>query len=192
MKRLLTILLVAISITAFSQNRAVLRAVEISRQQATPAAPTNYYTLANAANPDSEVNATTGVTVISNGSVASVSSTPTAQNGTYSIKTTVTTVGTASEFSIALSGLTIGQAYTITFYGYIVNSGNWTVGCYDYRGWQTSQTASFIGNAVNTWHFKTINVTANSATPTIRISSTTAGSGTVAFAIDNIIINTVP
>lgn len=36
MKRFLTILLLTISITAFSQNRAVLRAVEISRQQATP------------------------------------------------------------------------------------------------------------------------------------------------------------
>jgi hypothetical protein len=148
-------------------------------------APTNFYTLANAANPNSEVNAATGVGSTTNCTVSSVSSVPTAQNGTYSIKHTVTTSGVASESFYSFS-LASGQTYTIEMYGYC-NTGNWDVHCYNWEGFTTTKSASYgYGTGLNTWVYRTMTVTTNAATQRMRVGATTAPA--TYLAIDNIII----
>lgn len=114
MKRFLTILLLTISITAFSQNRAVLRAVEISRQQATPS---NLYTLANAARPTpNEVNAATGFSIVTGtGTIESSNTGATATNGSYFLKQTHTGANNTSVNGRASLTLVVGQSYTMYF-----------------------------------------------------------------------------
>jgi len=67
----------------------------------------NLYTIANAANPDNEANATTGWT----GAAAITSSTTNPQNGTYALLVTSTGTGRDARYTFTA---TIGTVYTIT------------------------------------------------------------------------------
>lgn len=189
MKKILLILLFAISLNGFSQNIAVLRAIEISRQQKAPA---NLYTLANAANPDNEVDATTGVVVTANWTATSVSSLPTPQNGTYCL---VWTHGgpdnTLYNSGITLSGIEIGETYEVTFYVNRYVGGNFTVGLNSTYGWGVSDLVtvnSTFAPTLNVWHEVIVSATATSTTPRLSISSNSNADTGNKLAVDNIVI----
>lgn len=89
------------------------------------AAASNLYTLANAANPDNEVDATTGVTSSGGEFTISSVSTPTADTGTYSLQFEKTTAGGVNASAeIEVTGLTAGVSHTITVKGYVSTPGD--------------------------------------------------------------------
>ncbi|WP_036384101.1 hypothetical protein [Muricauda sp. MAR_2010_75] len=86
--------------------------------------PSNLYTLANAANPDNEVDATTGITVEGTDYLVTSEASP-VSDGSFSIQFEKNTpAGTDASAEIQLSGLTVGVGHTITFDAYISTPGD--------------------------------------------------------------------
>jgi hypothetical protein len=170
--------------------------IQLMMAQKGSVAPTNYYTLANAANPNSEVNATTGITDVPNFTVSSVSSLPTADNGTYCLKFTRSGVdNTSYDCLITLSGLTIGSTYKIDCRMNRYNGGNWQIKLDNSRGWVSDLSGLLITTVTNpttnVWFDYTITGVANSATPVIRVAAQSNSDIGNALAIDNIIITQI-
>lgn len=162
-----------------------------SKQQATPAGPTNYYTLANAANPDSEVNATTGVNAVANWTATSVSTTPTAYNGTYSLKFTHGGPDNTGYISrLDMSGFTNGATYEVRIWANRVSGGNFRLELSEFFGWTTTVQSVLITTSItaNTWYEYVLTGTTNSTTPSIRIVAASNADTGNALAIDNITI----
>jgi hypothetical protein len=155
--------------------------------------PTNFYTLANAANPNSEVNATTGVSPDANFGVTSVSTTPTAYNGTNSLKFIRSgTNGVSYNSYIVLSGLTIGATYEVKVWINRVQGDSFALSYPDWFGWTTSQTSATINSGsvpLDTWtEYTFTGLVPTQTDPAIVVASYTNTLVGDAIAIDNIII----
>jgi hypothetical protein len=186
MKKILYIVLLIVS-SAYSQGFDAL--LIASQAQFANEAPTNFYTLANAANPNSEVNAATGISGgNTNWTATSVTTNPTPQNGAYALKVSKITASSEVTTYINLTGLTASVTYKIEIYGMKVNSGNWQVQCRSWEGWDSDVSINYQSATTNVWTYGTMTAISNTSNPTILIYATTAGNGETAFAIDNIII----
>lgn len=189
MRKLLYILFL-FPLVGFSQWETGLL---VSRMQA---GPTNLYTLANAANPDNEVDATTGASGVTNWTVTSVSS-PTAQNGTYALLWTHSGPDNTSYIGlITLSGLTIGNTYKIGLWANKLHSAT-TYGyneVYVYTDdWDSIHVFVSTGpeTVSDTWSYYEITAVPNKTNPTIRVSSSSNADAGNEVMIDNISIEDV-
>ena len=151
-----------------------------------------FYTMANAANSIAEVNATTGTSTGStNFGVTSVSSTPTAYNGTYSLKFTHAGPDNTLYYRrIEVTGLTIGETYEVHIWGNRISGGNFQLSLRSYLGWTESTYAPLIGGSTtaNTWYEYILTGIASSTTAYIDLQANTNADTGNAFAIDNISI----
>lgn len=152
--------------------------------------PANLYTLANAANPDSEVNATTGAGNNSRTTWSSVATTPSPQNGTHSLKLTYTG-GTVTGYGfITFAGLEIGKTYKISFYVY---EGASTSGGQVYlnatSGWSANVATGGIPTGVWT-HYELTSIAATTTPSMYCYIDDQAVNGDY-IAIDNVIITEV-
>lgn len=150
---------------------------------------TNYYTLANAANPDSEVNATTGYTA-NTGSPVMTSIAGGAQNGSYYLQLANGTTGTANNGWLSISGLAANTTYTITMYLHEpVASSAWNVIFPTWGAWAAGQTGT---NDISTSAFTqyTFTVTTDGTTnPRYIVFQSDSGAATgKLLKIDNITI----
>jgi hypothetical protein len=153
------------------------------------------YTLANAANPTSDTNATTGASGVTNWTVSSVSTSPTPQNGTHSLKWTHGGPdNTTYNGQIDLTGLNIvvGQTYEIKMYVNRFLGGNFSIVLDIGNGWSVTSTVT-IGTVsdpvVDVWREITLTGTWDGTglnVPAIRVTANTNADADHAFGIDNI------
>jgi len=158
--------------------------------------------LANAANPTSDTNATTGASGVANWAVTSVSTSPTPQNGTHSLKWThggpdnTTYIG---EINLG-TALAAGATYSVTMYVNRVVGANFTVeldsGSGGVNGW-TVDSSTLITTLTDptpgVWREITLTGTrnGNSTSKILIIANSNADTGN-AFAVDNIRIALIP
>jgi hypothetical protein len=185
MKKILYIVLL-IGFSSYSQGFDAL--LIASQAQFANEAPTNLYVLANAANPNSEVNATTGTVADTNTTWASITSSPTPQNGSYALQMTRPSAA-VSRGLIFLSGLEIGKTYSISLWAQRI-SGNWNIDLKDWRGWAVTDS-NFLTTQLNSWYNLILTGEATAVNPEIEFycGTTSIGNG---LTVDNIVITEVP
>ena len=146
------------------------------------ATPTNLYTLANAANPDNEVNAITGTS--GNGTWTSVATTPTPQNGARALKWTASSGGQVTNLA-TLTSMPVGVELTIKMYVY-VPSGQGTCQIYLLAsdGWVSETVVSI--STFNTWHEITLVGITDASTLIIKPYLSSGGASGQWMAFDNI------
>ena len=156
----------------------------------------NLYTLLNSANPDNEVDATTGITGVTNWIPVSVSTNPDAQNGLYSIKFQNGSVG-AKQAHLGLTDLEIGKTYKIGMWVYKLSTtgdGPMTISLEASQGWDTyvlvANVNSSLTQGVWTYYEVTSSIT-TSINPSISFSVGSSSNTNAAMAIDNITIEEI-
>lgn len=143
----------------------------------------NYYTTANAANPDSEVNATTGTSSMTTVTWASSATSP--QNGSYMLEMTS---GGASpgvcRGLIEITGLTIGVTYTVTAYVKEITGLSWEIYLNSADGWLATAAQNITANGV--WVEYSLSAEADATTAYIRLYGTSSANNGDKMGIDNI------
>ena len=159
-----------------------------------------YYTLANAANPTSDSNATTGATGITDWTVTSVTTSPTPQNGTYALKWTHggpdNTAMTGGEIDLSGLGLAEGSTYEVKLYINRFIGGNFNVALDSSFGWTSTSGTGVISTitdpTADVWREVTLTATRSAAAPKIRVNANSNADTGNAIGIDNIRITLVP
>lgn len=186
MKKLIYIFLL-FPFFGISQSNKIARAVEISRQQANVV--TVVYNGQNAADPNNEVNGTANITVIGTElTLSSVTTSPTPQNGSYSLKFTQNAgTNTTARGNITLVGINNGDNVTVSLYCQETVGANWQILLRTSDGWTTNETINLSDGG--TWTQYTFS--ANTATqddPSIRIQGTSSSDTGDECGVDNIVI----
>lgn len=124
----------------------------------------------NAADPNNEVNGIANIDIDANSSISS--SIEQVQNGTYSVKVEKTT-SAANNIHLSVSGLTIGQNYTVSAYVYRVdNGGNLDMILDDFENWQATVSDRNDFDNSGVWDLLTVTGQATSTTARIRFNQT--------------------
>ena len=166
MRNLIIILL--FSFGAYGQQDLLLASI----QQA-GGGITNLYTFANAANPDSEVNATTGFTVGTN-SPTITSTTTSPHHGTYRLELTAGTIGANSNgtFSFSNAILPPSTAVTVKIWAYEeAGTSKWNIELPSWGGWASTIAVTTISTTVWTEYTLSGTTTGSAATRYILIQS---------------------
>lgn len=153
---------------------------------------TNYYMLPNAANPDNEVNATTGSDNNPNWVISSVSTNPTAYDGSFCLKWEHQGPdNTAYSDNLTLS-LESGVEYSVSLFVNRIAGANFTIGLYDFKGWAITDSVTIGASLpVDTWTEYTFTGTTTNTAPLLAVSCTDIADTGASIAIDKIVITKV-
>lgn len=149
--------------------------------------PIGFYTTPNVINPNNETNSLAGIIATENCTISS--STDQASIGTYSVMTDQTTAATTTRTNISMTGLTIGQSYTISVDTYRVApaSGNVSIWVMAGQGSATSVGVSIPSATVGSWHTTSLTFTANSTSGQMQYLVPTTATQDITY-LDNFII----
>ncbi len=141
----------------------------------------NLYTTANAANPDNEVDATTGFSQMTTVSFATSSSSP--QHGTWHVE--MTSTGSSPAVCRGLIALDVenGETYEIKLYAKEITGSSFELHLVSSDGWTSSDGGQ---STTTSWVEYTLTGTTTSTTPSIRLFGTSSTNNGDKLGIDNI------